>query len=126
MRLHDPHHVLHQYRIYSVLDSIQTDSFAWYNLTMTQQDIINRLTDVFSPTHITVHDDSARHAHHQGTPHTQHTHFNVTIVSEQFDGQSRIQRHRAIHAALSDAFKGTLHALAIVAKTPTEWQALTG
>ena len=66
-------------------------------------------------------DDSDKHAHHQGTTHTENTHFTVTIVSPFFNNMTLIQRHRHINNALKDAFTQQLHALKIIAKTPTEW-----
>ena len=88
---------------------------------MNSQQINDHLTQLFEPTHISVVDESHKHAHHQGTPHTHNTHFHITIVSAHFDGQSLINRHRAINNALQTAFDDTLHALKITAKTPAEW-----
>ena len=88
---------------------------------MTKNEIEQQLIKIFKPTFIDVVDDSAKHHGHQGTPHTENTHFNVTIVSDNFHKLSLIQRHRAINNALKTAFSGTLHALKIIAKTPDEW-----
>ena len=88
---------------------------------MNKKAITNQLISVFSPTHIEVIDDSASHASHRGPPHTQNTHFLVTIVSKAFENQRLIDRHRAVNNALKTAFSGTLHALKITAKTPEEW-----
>jgi acid stress-induced BolA-like protein IbaG/YrbA len=51
-------------------------------------------------------------------------HFFVQIVSEAFNGLSRIERHRLIKEALSEKIgSNELHALSISkAITPTEWQ----
>ena len=88
---------------------------------MDKEAITNQLINVFSPTYIDVIDDSASHASHRGTSHTQNTHFLVTIVSNTFEGQRLIDRHRAVNNALKIAFSGSLHALKITAKTPNEW-----
>jgi BolA protein len=88
---------------------------------MTKDDIEAHLNQIFLPSFITIEDDSAKHHGHQGTKHTQNTHFNVIIVSQHFEGLSLIERHRAINNALKDACEGTLHALKITAKTPKEW-----
>lgn len=48
------------------------------------------------------------------------THLRAIIVSPRFAGQSRVARHRAVYAALGDAFSGPLHALQIVTRTPEE------
>ncbi|GAQ91976.1 hypothetical protein KFL_008950040 [Klebsormidium nitens] len=47
--------------------------------------------------------------------------FDVAIVSKQFDGKTRIQRHRLVNAALAEELK-SIHALSIKkALTPQEW-----
>ena len=92
---------------------------------MNDQSIKTRLTEAFSPIELVVMDDSHKHAHHKGTPHTQNTHFDVTIVSDAFTGMPLVARHRRIHHALADAFSGTLHALKISAYSPSEWSKKT-
>ncbi|KAJ4824295.1 SufE-like protein 1, chloroplastic/mitochondrial [Turnera subulata] len=54
------------------------------------------------------------------------THFNLKIVSPKFDGQSLVKRHRMVYDALADELQSGLHALSIVAKTPTEAEAAAG
>jgi acid stress-induced BolA-like protein IbaG/YrbA len=47
--------------------------------------------------------------------------FTVTIVSAAFDGQTPIQRQRPVLALFKDDIaSGALHALTVIAKTPTE------
>jgi BolA protein len=79
------------------------------------------LNCAFSPHVLRVTDDSNQHKGHRGTPHKNHTHFSVTIVSSAFEGMPVIQRHRAVHAVLSQGFSTTLHALKLITKTPSEW-----
>ena len=54
------------------------------------------------------------------------THFNVTVVSGEFENVPLIQRHRLINEILADEMSaekgGTVHALAIKAKTPAQWE----
>lgn len=88
---------------------------------MNKTDIESTLTADFSPDVLHVIDDSAKHRGHKGTPHTENTHFNITIVSSIFTGMRLIDRHRAIHNSLKAGFALTLHALKITAKTPDEW-----
>jgi stress-induced morphogen len=45
-------------------------------------------------------------------------HFEVTVVSEAFEGKSRIQQHRMIYNALDDEMDGAIHALSLDTKTP--------
>ena len=56
----------------------------------------------------------------KGISHGGETHFRINIVSQAFDGKSRVERHRMINALLADEFAGKLHALAIKAQTPSE------
>ena len=92
-----------------------------YNTCMNRQTIQHLLTTTFSPTHLMVIDESDQHQGHRGTPNTENTHFHVIVVSDAFDGQSLVMRHRQVNKALKDGFQGPLHALKITAKTPTEW-----
>ncbi|KAL6574588.1 hypothetical protein OROMI_011873 [Orobanche minor] len=49
------------------------------------------------------------------------THFNVKVVSEEFEGKSMVKRHRSIYGLLQNELENNgLQALSIVAKTPSE------
>ena len=50
-------------------------------------------------------------------------HFDVTIVSEHFDGLNRIARHRLVYDALGAFMESDIHALRITALSPAERQA---
>ena len=82
--------------------------------------IRNRLEQAFSPQVLEVVDDSGRHAGHAGASASGESHFNIVVVSEVFQGLSRIERQRRINAALKEAFDGGLHALSIKASAPGE------
>ncbi|MCL6285405.1 BolA family transcriptional regulator [Ruegeria sp. 2012CJ41-6] len=75
-------------------------------------DIRNSLQQAFSPRELEVVDDSESHRGHAGFREGGQSHFNVRIRAEAFAGQSRIARHRAVHAALGDIV-GRIHALAL-------------
>jgi BolA protein len=79
-----------------------------------------RLAAEFAPLHLSVTDDSARHAGHAGAEPGGQTHYSVLLVSPAFRGQSRVARSRAVHAALAEEFAGGLHALALTLRTPEE------
>jgi len=49
-------------------------------------------------------------------------HFQALIVSEQFAGRSRIQRHQLVYAALGERMREAIHALSMQTLTPDEWQ----
>ena len=82
--------------------------------------IAQKLTAALSPTAITVEDESAKHAGHAGSRPGGETHFSVRVVSESFEGLSRVERQRRIHDALADELKAHIHALSITALTPAE------
>jgi BolA protein len=80
--------------------------------------IRERLTDVFSPQALNIIDESAKHAGHASAGGAGH--FVVEIVSDAFDGNSLIQRHRQVYEALDDIMHSEIHALSIKASTPAE------
>jgi len=83
--------------------------------------IRDKLTRAFAPERLEVTDDSARHAGHAGAGDGGgETHFDVVVVSADFDGLGRLQRQRAVNAALAEELAGPVHALSIRAQTPTE------
>lgn len=74
----------------------------------------------FTPEMLAIIDDSAKHAGHAGARPEGNTHFTVKIVSAEFAGLSRVDRHRAVYDALKLFLENGLHALAIDAKAPGE------
>ena len=76
--------------------------------------------DTLSPTVLEIHDDSAEHAGHAGAA-AGGGHFSVTIVSEAFEGLSRLARHRAVLDRVGDLIPHPVHALAIHAYAPHEF-----
>lgn len=50
-------------------------------------------------------------------------HFEATIVSEVFEGQSMVQQHQTVYAALGDRMREEIHALSMQTLTPAQWQA---
>jgi len=76
-------------------------------------EIRTRLQDAFQPSALQVDDDSERHRGHAGYQEGGESHFNVMIRAAAFNGQSRIARHRAVHAALGQDLLGRIHALAL-------------
>ena len=71
------------------------------------------LLAAFDVREVDVVDDSASHAGHSGAPAGGQSHFNVRLRSTDFQGKSRIARHRAVHAALGTDLVGRIHALAL-------------
>jgi acid stress-induced BolA-like protein IbaG/YrbA len=50
-------------------------------------------------------------------------HFQALIVSEQFAGKNRVQRHQLVYAALGERMREEIHALSMRTLTPGEWKA---
>ncbi len=86
----------------------------------TQQTITNKLREAFSPESLEVQDESHLHEGHAGHRPGGETHFRVYIVSQAFNGKSRVERHRMINATLASELAGSVHALALHAKAPGE------
>jgi BolA protein len=76
------------------------------------------LTARLAPVALEIHDDSAKHAGHAGA--REGGHFSVVVVSDQFAGRTRMQRHQLVYAALADLMRTDIHALSIQARTPQE------
>ena len=73
---------------------------------------------ILNPVSLEIQDDSALHASHAGN--TGGGHFSITIVSSQFSQKSQIMRHRLIYQALTDLIPQQIHAISILAISPTD------
>lgn len=60
---------------------------------------------------LAVTDESERHRGHAGWRAGGETHFHIALRSPDLAGLGRIERHRAVHAALGPALVGRIHAL---------------
>ena len=49
-------------------------------------------------------------------------HFQALVVSAEFTGRSRVQRHQLVYAALGDRMREEIHALSMQTFTPDEWR----
>lgn len=49
-------------------------------------------------------------------------HFEAVVVSEEFAGKSRVQRHQQVFQTLGDRMREEIHALSIKTYTPQEWE----
>lgn len=76
-------------------------------------EIRSRLDAAFQPTHLRIVNESAQHAGHAGDDGSGESHWRVAISAPALAAMSRIERHRAVHAALGPAVMGRLHALAL-------------
>ena len=79
-----------------------------------------KLQRLLTPEALEVVNESHMHAGHASSPGTGESHFRVVVISELFNGKSRLERHRMVNAALAEEIAGGVHALAIKALTPEE------
>jgi BolA family transcriptional regulator, general stress-responsive regulator len=75
-------------------------------------DLQDRLTRAFSPTELTIVNESHRHAGHSGDDGSGASHFAIRIRATALAALPRVQRHRAVHAALGD-LNQRIHAIAL-------------
>lgn len=84
-----------------------------------ENSIKKKLETVLKPLYCNVINESYMH----NVPKDSETHFKVVIVSEKFNNQPLIQRHRVVNELLQMELQGGVHALSIIAKTPEQWEA---
>jgi BolA protein len=73
-----------------------------------------------APAVLEIRDDSAAHAGHAGAAGGG-GHFSLVIVSNEFSGLPRLQRHQRVLREVSDLVPHPVHALSIKALTPEEF-----
>ena len=83
-------------------------------------EMTTRLVAALAPTRLELDDQSARHIGHAGHDGRGESHFALTITSAAFTGLNRVQRQRAVYAALGDLMLERVHALTIKASVPGE------
>lgn len=79
-----------------------------------------RLEAALSPESLQVDDESHLHVGHEGAK-SGLGHFRVLVVSDKFQGQSPIKRHRVVYQAMGDLMQTDIHALTIEAFTAEEF-----
>lgn len=91
-------------------------------MASTQKTIEDKLARALAPAHLEVLNESDRH----NVPPGSESHFRVTVVSDAFEGVAPLDRHRCMNKLLADELSGGVHALALHALTPAEWEARGG
>ncbi|MXZ80122.1 MAG: BolA family transcriptional regulator [Gammaproteobacteria bacterium] len=71
----------------------------------------------FRPVHLELINESHMH----NVPEGSESHFKVVVVSDRFQGQNLVSRHRMVNKALESQISGPVHALSVHAMTPDEW-----
>ena len=82
-----------------------------------EQLLKEKLTTGLLPNFIELINESAQH----NVPKNSETHFKLRIVSEMFNGLSRVQRQRLIYSLVAEELKNGVHALTMEVLTPQEW-----
>ena len=77
------------------------------------------LQAALQPSRLEVGDDSHLHVGHAGAA-SGGGHFSVRIVSDRFEGQRLVMRHRLVYDAVQGMMHTDIHALAITALAPSE------
>ncbi len=84
-------------------------------------EIERRIVAALAPATLAVVDDSDDHRGHAGHSGAGESHFTVRVEAAAFAGRSRVERQRAVYAALGDLMApDRVHALVIVATAPGE------
>ena len=83
-------------------------------------EIKRRLEAALAPTRLELDDQSDHHIGHAGHDSRGESHFALVIESAAFTGLTRVQRQRAVYAALGDLMQERVHALTIKALAPDE------
>ena len=73
--------------------------------------IRERMEKTFNPAQLEIIDESHLHVGHSG--HGGAGHFKVRIISDKFNNESLINRHRMVYAAVDDLMPAEIHALSI-------------
>ena len=87
-----------------------------------QSDIETKLAEGLKPLHLEVVNESSNH----NVPAGSESHFKVVVVSNDFEGQMLIKRHRMVNELLADELKNKIHALALHTYTEDEWKEING
>lgn len=82
-----------------------------------QDKIEEKLADNIQSDFLEVLNESHKH----NVPKGSESHFNITVVSKEFEGKNLLAQHRIINAILKDELSGSIHALALHTYTPGEW-----
>ncbi len=89
------------------------------NDAMNLEELIHQRLKSLTPISLIVDDESQAHIGHPGAV-TGAGHYWLSIVSDQFTGQTKIARHQMIYTKLADLIPERIHALSIHALAPGE------
>jgi BolA protein len=84
------------------------------------KEIIYSKLAVLEPSFIEVKDDTDKHNGHVNYVAGKASHFELKIISNAFNGMSRIKMHQEIYKILKEEMKSDIHALQIDARAENE------
>lgn len=70
--------------------------------------------------HVEIVDESSRHAGHAGAA-SGGGHYRLVVVSDRFEGLSRVDAQRLVYRALEDMMTTEIHALSMTTLTAAQW-----
>lgn len=83
-----------------------------------EERIIEAIQQNLCPAYLEVINESGSH----NVPKGSETHFKVVLVTDEFNGVSRVKRHQMVYSILSVELESGIHALAMHLHTPSEWE----
>ena len=83
-----------------------------------QKNLEQKLKEAYSPSEFELLNESHQHS----VPENSETHFKLFMVSERFEGLSRVARQREVFQVVSEELAGPVHAFSLRLLTPLEWE----
>ena len=85
-----------------------------------KKEIKKRLEEKLDLIHFEIKDFTGRHLNHK--LHEGGFHLETTIVSDDFNDKTLIERHRVVYDAMGELMKHEIHALSMKTLTRDEWE----
>ena len=79
--------------------------------------ILNKNLDLYR---CLISDVSESHKGHSGYVKGEETHFEIFIISNDFENKNRLERHKIVNNLLKDEFEGSLHSITYKLMTVSE------
>ena len=90
---------------------------------MTLEESINKkINDQLKPSFFKISNFSDQHKNHYAGENKDTSHIKIIIVSEIFDGHSRIERERIVHNILKDEILTEIHSIRLKLYIQSEYQ----
>lgn len=80
------------------------------------------ITSLIEASFSVVHMELINESHMHSVPPNSETHFKLVLVSDDFEGESKVKRHQSVYRLVAPLMEQGLHALALHLYTPGEWQ----